>query len=156
AMRPLTQISDFPTAAKQYGGQFIEGLSVYVTLELYDGVQRHPVLAPTPSVEFRRIRSPQTNIGITPHHAQQKPYLLLTFIVTARISTYEVVRYVVAQPVPRPTQYTNMLGEQAYFFMQFPVHCLHRTFAILDPTLRELPGMLAYAFTPENLIPMIY
>src|SRR5690606_19122311 len=156
AVYPLTQVAILAATPEQDGSQFIQCLCVYLALEFDNRIQRHPIVAPAPGIEFRRIRGTEADVGIPSYHSQQKPDLFLPLVVTARISTYKVARYVVAQPVPRPPQYAYVLWEQAYFLMQFPIHGLYRTFAILDAALRELPGMFPYALAPENLILVIY
>src|SRR5690606_15658598 len=155
-MYPLAQIAVLAASAEEDTGEFIQSLSIHFTLELDDGIQRHPILAPTPGIELGRIRCAQADIGIAPHHTQQKPDLFLPLVVAARIPTNEVIRNVIAQPVSRPPQYTNVFGKQADFLMQFPVHGLHRALAILDAALRELPSVFPYTFAPENLVLVIY
>jgi hypothetical protein len=48
-----------------------------------------------------------------------------------------------------------MAGIEADLFLEFTVHGLLRRFTALDPALRELPSMLFYPLTPENLVPDI-
>src|SRR5690606_3424441 len=156
AMYALTQVSVLAPTAEQNACKLVQSLSVHLALELDDGIERYPVLTPAPGVEFGGIRRAQADIGITTHHAQQKPDLLLPFVLATRIAPNEVVRNVIAQPVSCPAQYANVFGKQSHLFMQFPVHGLHRAFTILDSALRKLPCMFPYTLTPENLVLVIY
>src|SRR5690606_30762848 len=98
----------------------------------------------------------QTDVGIAPHHSQQKPDLLLPLIYAARIAPDEIAWHVVSQPIPCTSQYAHMLGQQAHFFVELAVHGLHRAFAVFDATLGKLPRMFADAFAPEHLVFVVY
>ena len=45
-----------------------------------------------------------------------------------------------------------MLRMQADFLVQFTIHRLLRGLAVLNPTLRKLPGVLPDPLTPEDII----
>src|SRR5690606_169890 len=78
-----------------------------------------------------------------------------SFIVATRITPNKITRHVIAQPIARPPQNTDMLGEQADLFVEFAIHRLHGAFTVLDAPLRKLPRMFAYALTPEDLVLII-
>ena len=45
-----------------------------------------------------------------------------------------------------------MLGQEANLLSQLPIHCLVRRLISVDPTLRELPGVLTFdALAPKHL-----
>src|SRR5690554_1244297 len=57
----------------------------------------------------------------------------------------------VIQPVAGAGNDLHVLGFQADFFLQFPVHGLLQTFALADSTLGELPGVLPDTLGPHHL-----
>src|SRR5690606_41062088 len=138
--------------AEQDDSQFVQCLRIDLALELNDGIQRHPVLAPAPRVELRRTGCPQTDIGVSPHHSEQKPNLLLTLVMAARIAPDEIAWHVITQPVSCPPQNTHVFRQQAYFFVQLAVHSLYRALTVLDAALWKLPRMFSYTLAPENLV----
>src|SRR5207344_1853997 len=83
------------------------------------------------------------------------PDLLLSAILAAGIPTHPVLRHVVAQPFAGAPEDLHMAGVEADLFLEFAVHRLLGCLATLDPALRELPGMLFYPLTPENLVPAV-
>src|SRR5690606_19132861 len=74
-LHALAQIAGFLPSFEQDCSQFIQGLRVDFALELDDRVQRHPVLAPAPGVEFRTMAGAQADVRVAPDHPQQKPDL---------------------------------------------------------------------------------
>src|SRR5690606_11868579 len=100
---PLAQVAGFLPTPEQDGGQLVQGKGVVLALELYAGIERHPVLAPAPGIELGAAGRPQADVGVAPDHAQQKPDLFLPFIVAARVAPNEIARHVVTQPVTRPS-----------------------------------------------------
>ena len=43
-----------------------EGAPVHLALELDDRVERHPVIVPTPGIEFRPFACAQGHVGVAP------------------------------------------------------------------------------------------
>ncbi|CFP60658.1 Uncharacterised protein [Bordetella pertussis] len=80
----------------------------------------------------------------------------MSFIVATPLSPDEVIRHVITQPITCTPQNADMLGLQAHLFMEFAIHGLHRAFAVLDATLRELPGMFPDSLAPEDLVFTVY
>ena len=50
---------------------------------------------------------------------------------------------------------TLNLKQQPDLFLEFPVHRLDRGLAVLDSTLRELPGVLIDALAPKHLVALV-
>src|SRR5690606_12659455 len=73
AMDPLAQIPGFVLAPEQNAGKLVQRQGVDLALELDDGIQRHPILAPAPGVELGMLRSAQAYVAVAADQAQQKP-----------------------------------------------------------------------------------
>ena len=137
---------------KQQTRKLSQRLLIDTALELNDGIQRHPIVAPAPGIEFRMIGRAQTYVRVPPDQAQEKPYLLLATIGIAPFPANPVLGNLVTQPLPRPPHDADMFRQQTNFLLEFTEHCLFGGFPLLDAPLRELPGMLSNTFAPENLV----
>ncbi len=126
---------------------------VYLALEFNDGLKGRPIFTPPPRVKLRPRRCTQAKIGIPTHQPQQKPNLFLPAIRCTPFATNPMGGYIVLQPFPRSPQHPDMLGKQAHFFMQFPIHRLNRRLTVLDSALRKLPRMLFCPLAPEYFVP---
>src|SRR5690606_8343430 len=138
--------------AEQHARQLGQCLLVHPTLELDDRIERHPVFTPAPGIEFRMVAGAQTYVGIAPHQAQQEPDLLLPAVGVPPFPLDPVLGNVVTQPATRAAEDLHVLRTQSDLFEQFAIHGLLGRFAVLDATLRELPGVFADAFAPEYLV----
>src|SRR5690606_2774938 len=83
------------------------------------------------------------------------PDLFLPLVVAACIAADVAVRHLVAQPVTGAGNDAHMLGPQAHFLVEFPVHRLFGRLAPVDAPLRELPAVGADALAPEHLVFLI-
>ena len=84
------------------------------------------------------------------NQAKQKPDLLLPdaqrFLVAADIPFGQSV----AQPTLSPAETPDVIRVQPQFFVQLAVHRRFRGFLLADPSLRELPCVLADAFCDQQ------
>src|SRR5678815_5494152 len=90
-----------PLAASGYDQswrEFLECLSIHVTLEFDHLTDRVPVAHPAPIIELRLSRPRHTNTVVAGDHLQQKPLLLLAFEVRRRVVAPQPLRQPVAQP----------------------------------------------------------
>src|SRR5690606_19330473 len=138
--------------AGQVARQLGQGHFIDTALELDDHVQGNPVVVPAPGIELRVVGGAQVQVPVLRHQAQQVPYLFLAPVVTARLPADETVRHFVAQPVAGPGHDGHVFRLEPDLFVQFPVHGLFGRFTPVDATLRELPGVGAYALAPEHLV----
>src|SRR5471032_599319 len=136
----------------QKAHQFHQCRFVDTALEFNHGIQRRPVLAPAPGIEFGMTGAAQAHIGVAAGQPQEEPDLLLALVSTAPFAPYPIGRYIVSHPVPRAADDLDMLRLKSHFFHQLAKHRLLRRFTLFDATLRKLPRMLAHALTPEHLI----
>lgn len=140
---------------KQQARQLGQRLFVNRALELDHGIERHPVVAPTPGIELRLGRGAQADVAVAAGQPQQEPDLLLSLVGAAPLAAHPLFRNVVSQPVARAAEDAHMLGLKPDLLVQFAEHRLFGRFPLLDPALRELPGMFANPFAPENLVALI-
>ncbi len=152
---PSPQIPVVVIAARKKSRQFSERHLVDIALEFDHQFQRNPVFIPAPSIKFGMIGCSEIHIAVAARKLQQKPYLFLAAVMTAGITSDEVVRHFVTKPVSCARDDANMVRQQPHLFVEFAVHRLLRRFAVFDAPLRELPGMGADSFAPENLVPGI-
>jgi len=94
----------------------------------------------------------QADVAVAADQAQQEPDLFLSPVGTAPFAAHPLLRHLIAHPVARAADDPHMLGFEADFLVQFAVHGLLGRFALVDATLRKLPGMFAYALAPKNLV----
>src|SRR5690606_24051454 len=83
---------------------------------------------------------------------QQIPNLFLALVMSACIAADVPVWHLVAQPIPGAGNHAHMVGMQSHLLVQFAKHGLFRGFTPVDTTLRKLPAVSAYAFSPEHLV----
>ncbi|OMP13832.1 hypothetical protein COLO4_00854, partial [Corchorus olitorius] len=164
AIAPITSVALAVLAAAPIGRERRAGLTlhearklrqrqlIHLALELNDGLERHPVLAPPPRIELRMLGGAQLDVAVATDHAQQEPDLFLAPIVAAYFAADELVRHLIPQPVARATDDPDVFWQQADFFVQFAEHRLFGRFAVLDAALWKLPGVLANALAPEHLV----
>src|SRR3989304_6013920 len=114
-----------PSITEQVAREFGQGLLVHLAFEFDQRFERHPVIVPAPSVELGLLTRPQALVAIPGDQAQQEPDLLLAAIIAAPITTQPLLRHIVAKPIPRAPENSNMAGRQAHLFLQFAVHSLH-------------------------------
>src|SRR5689334_2932693 len=129
--------------------------AIGLALELYDRVERDPVLVPAPCIEFGMLGSAQAHVVVAPDQAQEIPDLLLAAVAAAPLALDPVLRHFVPQPFARPAENLHMTGFEPDFLAQFPVHRLLGRFTRIDATLRKLPRVFADPFAPENLVPAV-
>src|SRR5690606_18279575 len=141
--------------AEQDPRQFDQRELVDLALELDHRLERHPIMAPTPGIEFRMRARAQTDVRVAPHQSQQQPDLLLPTVGVAPLAPYPVLVHFVAQPAACAAENPAVLRTQPDFLEKLPVHGLLGRFAVLDATLGELPGMFADTLAPEHLITRI-
>src|SRR5882672_1225832 len=141
--------------AEEIAGEFGERALIDVALEIDHRFERNPIVVPPPGIELGSLRGAQVYIAFAADQPEQEPYLFLPTVVAAPIPLEPPGRNLIAQPVSRPPQNLDMGGQQAHLFPQLPIHGLYRSFAELYSALRELPGVLLDALTPENLVAQV-
>ena len=141
--------------AWQEPGKFGQCHFIDAPFKFHHHVKRNPVVVPTPSVELGVIGGTQVQVPIVPHQLQQIPDLFLALVVSARVAADVPVRHLIAQPIPGSGNHANVVGVQAYFFVEFPEHRLFRRFAAVYAALRKLPAVGAYALAPEHLVSLV-
>src|SRR5437762_14164854 len=132
-----------PRAAvrQQEAMQLDQRLAVHLALELDHRLERHPVLVPAPGVELGMAAGAQLDVAVAARHAQQVPDLLLAAVgagVGLPRATRPPLRHFVAQPVARMS-----------------ASSVARATGMIDAALRELPGVLIDALTPEDFVPLV-
>src|SRR4029079_3763411 len=126
--------------------------SIDLALEVDHGFERHPIVVPAPRVELGMVAGAETHVVVAADEAQQVPDLLLAAVAAAPLALDPVLRNLIAQPVSRTAEDPDVMGLQAHFLAQFPVHRLFGRFAGIDAALRKLPGMFADPLAPENQV----
>lgn len=150
-----TQVTVALFMAWQEPGKFGQCHFIDAALELHHHIQRNPVVIPTPGVELRVVGGTQVQVPIVPQQLQQIPDLFLALVMSARVAADVPVRHLIAQPIPGAGNHANVVGMQAYFFVEFPEHRLFGRFAAVYAALRELPAVGAYALAPEHLVSLV-
>src|SRR5215510_7086307 len=141
--------------ADQKARELRERLLIDVAFELDHCLERHPVLTPAPGIELGFGARAERNVAVAADEAQQEPDLLLPAVAPPPLALDPLRGDLVAQPASRPAEDLHVVRQQTDFLAQLPVHCLLGGLAMLDPALRELPGVLVNALAPENLVPLI-
>src|SRR5687768_4876028 len=103
-------------------------------------MERVPVIDPAPSIELRFDRTVQLYALLAAHEAQHKPYLLLTDAARQRMTSNEVPRQLVAQPIARGPDHLHVLRLESGLLPQLAKHRLLRRLASLNAALRKLPS----------------
>src|SRR5690606_34302038 len=152
AVDALTQVARLVVAPEKDDRKLVERLHVDFALEFDDGVQRHPILAPAPGVEFGVVACAQADVAIAADQPQQEPDLLLALVVPPPFAPNVVFGDVVTQPVSSAPQYADMFRSQTHFLVEFSIHGLHRAFAVLDAALRELPRVFPDPLAPKDFV----
>src|SRR5205823_5733718 len=125
---------------------------VHLALEFDHRFERHPVVVPTPCIEFGMLRRAKGYVVVAAGEPQEVPDLFLPAVAAAPFALDPVRRDVVPQPVSRTAQDLHVVRTESDFLAQFPVHRLLGRFTGIDATLRKLPRVLADPFTPKYLV----
>src|SRR4051812_47476314 len=132
--------------------QFGQRLLVNISLELDHRFERNPVIVPAPCIEFRLFVCAQLHVTVARGHPEQKPYLLLAAIGAAPISPHPLIGDFVAQPLSSASEHADMVRLEPGLFLKLAEHGLFGRLAMLDATLRKLPGVLVDTLAPEHLV----
>jgi hypothetical protein len=126
-----------------------------VTLNSEHRFLGNPVVVPSPGIELGLFAAAQANVAFAADQPQQEPDLFLPAIITPQVASDPLLGNLVSHPLPRARHDAHMLRGQSDLFVQLAVHRLLGGLAVLDPPLRELPGMLLCAFSPEYLVTVV-
>src|SRR5207237_3614105 len=119
----------------QVAVQFDQRLPVDLALEIDHAVDGDPVVVPAPGVELGVPARTKFASAVAPNHAQQEPDLLLPAVGALAVAPHPALGHLVAQPVARAAEDTDVRALQADLFLELAVHGLQGRLAVLDAAL---------------------
>jgi len=134
----------------------VHGLPVDLAFELNHRVQRNTEVVPAPVIELGLFDAgSQPDIAVLSEHAQEIPDLFLSAVESSPFAPHPPRGDIVMEPVLGAGQQPHMLRPKAGLFVELAIHRLLWVLAVLNAALRELPGLLTDAFSPEDLVDLV-
>ena len=107
------------------------------------------MVVPFPFFKFGRIAAEKFDVAVAADKSQQEPNLLLSAIIF-RVAP-QIFGDFVAQPIACAGEQLHLFADDSGFFVEFPIHCVLRRFAVQNAALRKLPKSLINSPRPKNL-----